>query len=345
MKSDLRRTEINLNHWYAVARSSEIRINQIVSVTLWGVDIAIYRDVDKQIYSLEDRCPHRNVRLSHGRLVNSSVECAYHGWRIDRHGSCVHVPYLLEQQKLPNCSIRTYPIREQCGFIWLFAGEPGLAERTACMKMPEWDHPNYVASVALINTRAHFSFLIDNLIDMYHGHLHAKYQAWSEAKLMTIKESDQRVEASYQAHSHMQVKSIFSPAQLFLPQLRKPRLVDLNVSYTYPHWSSSLATDFRLYCLLCPISMTHTKAYLIHFTSLESFTGLHRFPLRFRVLIKGLFFNSAKILLDRLIAQDVQMIEEEQRAYARHPERRIVELNPALLAVQRLITSQAGVSR
>jgi phenylpropionate dioxygenase-like ring-hydroxylating dioxygenase large terminal subunit len=289
---------------------------------------------------LEDRCPHRNVRLSHGRLVNAGLECAYHGWRFDNDGTCIHVPSLKDKQKLPNCKVRTYPIREQCGFIWLFPGEACQADQMACLAIPEWNHLNYVASVAMIDTRAHFSFLIDNLIDMYHGHLHAKYQAWSDASLITIKESDQQVDACYVARTHMQVKSILSPAQLFLPQLRKPRLVDLNVSYIYPHWSSSLGEDFRLYCLLCPISMSHTKAYLIHFTSLESFTGLHRFPRRLRALIKGLFFNSAKILLDRLIAQDVQMIEEEQRAYARHPERRIVELNPALLAVQRLITSQ-----
>ena len=341
MKSDLRRTKINRNHWYVVARCSEVRVNQIISASLWGVDVAIYRDSNNKVFSLEDRCPHRNVRLSHGRIVDASLECAYHGWRIDRQGRCIDVPYLQDRQKLPRCSVRTYPTREQCGFIWLFAGAPELAEHISCMEMPEWNHPNYVASVAKIDTKAHFSFLIDNLIDMYHGHLHAKYQAWSGANLMAIKETNQRVEASYQALTHMQVKSIFSPLQLLMPQLRKPRLVDLTVSYIYPHWSSSLASDFRLYCLLCPISLTHTRAYLIHFTSLESFSGLHQFPHRFRSLIKGLFFNSAKILLDRLIAQDVQMIEEEQRAYTRQPERKIVELNPALVAVQRLITAQA----
>lgn len=341
MKSDIRRAGINPNHWYAVAQSSEVSKQNILGVRLWGQPMAIFRDTSEQLQCLEDRCPHRNVQLSHGRLVGSSLECAYHGWRVDSSGACVAIPYLEENQKLPTCRIRSFPVREQQGLIWVFPGDPDLAGHVPCLEMPEWDDLNYVASVAEIDTQAHFSFLIENLIDMYHGHLHAQYQAWSNAHLIEIKQSDERLEVCYEAITHMRVQSIFSPAQLLLPQLRKAHPVDLTVRYLYPHWSSSLGSDFRLYCMLCPISATHTKAYLIHFTSLHSFNYLNMVPTRVRKWMKSLFFNSAKILLDRLIAQDVQMIEEEQRAFENQPTAGSVEFNRALIGVQRLILSQA----
>lgn len=215
MKSDIRRAGINPNHWYAVAQSSEVSKQNILGVRLWGQPMAIFRDTSEQLQCLEDRCPHRNVQLSHGRLVGSSLECAYHGWRVDSSGACVAIPYLEENQKLPTCRIRSFPVREQQGLIWVFPGDPDLAGHVPCLEMPEWDDLNYVASVAEIDTQAHFSFLIENLIDMYHGHLHAQYQAWSNAHLIEIKQSDERLEVCYEAITHMRVQSIFSPRPTF----------------------------------------------------------------------------------------------------------------------------------
>ena len=45
------------------------------------------------------------------------------------------------------------------------------------MGVPEWDHLNYIATVSIINCNAHYSYLIENLMDMYHGHLHQDLQA------------------------------------------------------------------------------------------------------------------------------------------------------------------------
>ncbi len=87
--------------------------------------------------------------------------------------------------------------------------------------------------------------------------------------------------------------------------------VPLDVSYIYPHWVSTLGKDFKIYCLLCSINETQTKAYLIHFTSLNAFWRLHKLPMWFRRFIKNSLFGAAQKLLDGLVIQDVQMIEEE----------------------------------
>jgi hypothetical protein len=42
----------------------------------------------------------------------------------------------------------------------------------------------------------------------------------------------------------------------------------------------------------------------------------------------------------RFLNQDIEMMESEQRAIDRDPQRRYVEINPAIIAVQRMILRQ-----
>jgi hypothetical protein len=187
--------------------------------------------------------------------------------------------------------------------------------------------------------------LIENLMDMYHGHLHQDWQAWTDAVLEDIQEDANRVDVHYQAQSYYKIDKIWSISQLFFPALRRLHPEPLDVSYVYPHWVSTLGKDFKIYCLLCPVNQTATRAYLIHFTSLNAFWRLHKLPVWFRRFVKDSLFSSAQKLLDGLVRQDVQMIEEEQQAYLNNPDRRSYELNRALVSVQRLIRNQADDER
>ncbi|GAB4209979.1 MAG: aromatic ring-hydroxylating dioxygenase subunit alpha [Coleofasciculaceae cyanobacterium] len=339
---DIRQLGINSNHWYVVARSTEVQ-TQPKAVTLWNQPIVLYRDDSSAIHALEDRCPHRQVKLSHGQVMGDRIECTYHGWQFESSGICAAVPYLAANQKLPNCKIRAYPVKEQDGFIWLFPGDVERLHDSSIQPMgvPEWEHLNYIATVSVIECKAHYSFLIENLMDMYHGHLHQDWQAWANPVLEDIQEDANRVDAHYQAQSYYKIDKIWSISQLFFPALRRLHPEPLDVSYIYPHWVSTLGNDFKIYCLFCPVSETATRAYLIHFTSLNAFWRLHKLPVWFRRFVKDSLFGSAQKLLDGLVRQDVQMIEEEQQAYLKNSERKGYELNRALVSVQRLIRSQA----
>ncbi|MBH8551921.1 aromatic ring-hydroxylating dioxygenase subunit alpha [Nostocaceae cyanobacterium CENA357] len=338
---DIRQLGINPNHWYVVARSDEVT-NKPLGVTIWQQAIALYRDSQGQIHALEDRCPHRQVKLSHGQAIADELKCAYHGWRFNSEGKCTTVPYLAANQKLPNCKIRHYPVIEQDGFIWLFPGN--VEPSTEPLGLPEWEHLNYIATVAIIKCNAHYSYLIENLMDMYHGHLHQDLQAWAEATLQDIDEDANRVDAHYQAQSYYKIDKIWSISQLFFPALRRLHPEPLDVSYIYPHWVSTLGKDFKIYCLLCPVNEIQTKAYLIHFTSLNAFWRLHKLPIWFRRFVKDSLFGAAQKLLDGLVVQDVQMIEEEQQAYLQNSQTRNYEFNRALVNVQRLMKNQVDNS-
>lgn len=336
----LRLSDIDPNCWYVVASDREVT-RQPLGVELWGRSIVLYRDTQGRVQAMEDCCPHRLVKLSDGRVVGDRIECMYHGWQFDGDGACVDVPYLSEQQKLPTCRIRTYPVRELDGFIWLWPGDVAAGQTLPePMGLPEWEHLNYIASMTTIDYRGHFSFLIENLMDMYHGHLHQDYQAWASAKLEQLTETPERVDALYEAQSYYRIDKIWSVAQLFIPAMRKLHPEPLLVSYVYPHWASSLGQDFKIYCLFCPVSPTRTRAYLVHFTSLQAFWRLHKLPVGFRRWVKDRMFNAARKLLEGLVEQDVLMMEQEQRSFEADPDRKGPELNQTIAAVQRLIRSR-----
>jgi phenylpropionate dioxygenase-like ring-hydroxylating dioxygenase large terminal subunit len=339
-KTHIRELGINFDRWYAVARSTEVQ-NQPLAVTIWKRAIVLFRDSAGTINALEDRCPHRQVKLSHGKIKGDLIECAYHGWRFNPQGECAEIDYLAENQKLPNCQIKSYPVKEQNGFIWLFPGDATKAQAIDLLDLFEWEHLNYIATVSVINCQAHYSFLIDNLMDMYHGHLHEDLQAWANPVLDTLEIDEERVTARYQAQSYYKIDKIWSISQLFFKSLRQLHPEPLEVSYIYPNWASTLGNDFKIYCLVCPVSETQTKAYLIHFTSLNAFWRLHKLPVWFRQFIKDSCFGAAQKLLDGLVRQDVLMIEEEQQAFLQNSERKSYELNRALASVQKLMRSQA----
>ncbi|MGB3536177.1 MAG: aromatic ring-hydroxylating dioxygenase subunit alpha [Microcoleaceae cyanobacterium] len=337
---EIRQQGINPNHWYVIARSDEVK-NRPLGVKLWNQNIVLFRDSQGIIQALEDRCPHRHVKLSHGKVIDNTLECVYHGWQFQPNGLCVKVPYLASNQKLPSCQLRCYPVKEIDGFIWLFPGDSDLAPQIQPLAIPEWEHLNYIATVSTIHCQAHYSFLIENLMDMYHGHLHQSWQAWTDAKLEAIQVNESKIDAIYQAKSYYKIDKIWSISQLFFPQLRKLHPEKLTVSYIYPHWYSTLGEDFKIYCLFCPISLTETKAYLIHFTSLNAFWRLHKLPISFRKFVKNSLFGSAKKLLDGLVKQDIQMIEEEQQAYENNTQIKSYELNSAVIKIQKFIHQQA----
>ena len=337
----LRQLGINLNHWYAVAQSGELSTEPL-AVTLWHQPIVLYRDRAGRPIAVEDRCPHRQVKLSEGTVAGDNITCAYHGWQFAPDGTCAHVPYLEPQQKLPTCALRRYPIKEQDGFIWLFPGEAALAVQVAPLGVPEWEHLNFIGSLTTIDVQAHYSFLIENLMDMYHGHLHGGAQVWANPVLAGLEADQSRVHAHYDAESYYRIDKIWSASQLLFPALRQLHPEPLDVYYYYPHWMSTLGDDFKIYCLFCPVSETHTRAYLLHFTSLGRFPRLHKTPLAVRQFVKRTFTNSASFVLRRLVREDVLMLEQEQQAFEKNPTYRGPELNRALTAVQQLIRQQAG---
>jgi len=74
------------NHWHPILSGKELKQDP-AAVRLHGTDIVLFRTAYGDIGALEDRCPHRRMKLSLGKVVNDRLQCAYHGWTYDCRGA------------------------------------------------------------------------------------------------------------------------------------------------------------------------------------------------------------------------------------------------------------------
>src|SRR5689334_10769790 len=47
-----------------------------------GIDVAVFRNDQDQVFALLDRCPHKGGPLSQGIVFGTSVACPLHNWTI-----------------------------------------------------------------------------------------------------------------------------------------------------------------------------------------------------------------------------------------------------------------------
>jgi phenylpropionate dioxygenase-like ring-hydroxylating dioxygenase large terminal subunit len=113
--------------WFIAARSDELRAVGPIARAVNGTPLVLYRDAARRVVAMEDRCPHKNVALSLGRVCGDTLQCRYHGWRFDPAGAVVDVPCHAPAERLPACRVPTFRAVEQDDWIWVHVGEPEIA--------------------------------------------------------------------------------------------------------------------------------------------------------------------------------------------------------------------------
>src|SRR5688572_20548667 len=86
---DIRKTGINPNYWFPVARSRDVKRGKLHAVSFAGEPIVLLRRSSGEVFALEDRCAHRQVPLHIGVVEDDCIKCAYHGWKYNETGKCV----------------------------------------------------------------------------------------------------------------------------------------------------------------------------------------------------------------------------------------------------------------
>ena len=161
------------NAWYQAAWSNEIGDTPFAR-TLLNEEIVLFRDAGGCVYALEDRCCHRATPLRLGEVVPEGLRCGYHGLTFGGDGMCVGIP---GQAKIPKqARVRSYPVVERQEFVWIWMGDPGLADESAIVDYP-WndDHANWPHKHGMYHIKCNYMLLIDNLMDLTHiPYIHRK---------------------------------------------------------------------------------------------------------------------------------------------------------------------------
>ena len=155
------------NCWYVACMSGELADGPL-GRTLLDEKLVIFRGEDGAAGVLQDRCPHRFVRLSSGKVAGNAIECPYHGLRFDAAGQCVHQPF--EQgDPAPHNRVRSWSVVEKGGFVWLWAGEADLADPALIpASMAILDDPELKTVYGYLRIAGNYQLVTDNLLDLSH---------------------------------------------------------------------------------------------------------------------------------------------------------------------------------
>lgn len=192
---DLRRTGAHPDHWYPVAWSRELKPGRALGRAFAGAPIVVCRSKSGVLFALEDRCAHRQVPLSLGVIEGETIKCGYHGWRYSASGSCVDVPYL-GRERLPN-GVRSYPAYEIDGLIFVFPGDPALADARKPPALGSSADARYKTRELDRDVAAHYSFMHENLFDMNHQFLHRRNMGTIKATCLGRRSGPDWAEVDY----------------------------------------------------------------------------------------------------------------------------------------------------
>jgi len=154
------------NAWYVAAWDHELG-REPIAVTMLEESIVLYRRSDGNPTALENACPHRKLPLSMGRVRGDEIECGYHGLTFDRTGACTRAPCV---ERLPShARVRSYPVEERYGLIWVWMGEPEKADPATIFQVEHWGDPTWGLNAGdSMAIDCNYLYVTDNLLDPSH---------------------------------------------------------------------------------------------------------------------------------------------------------------------------------
>lgn len=154
------------NSWYVCATADEIAPGKLLSRMILNEPIVMYRKADGEVVAMEDRCCHRRYPLSKGLLEGDDLRCGYHGFLFEPSGKCIDIP---GQDSIPrNAKVRTYAIAEKYSWVWVWMGEPELADVANIPDYHWMGDPEWRGKSALFAVNSDYRLIIQNLLDLSH---------------------------------------------------------------------------------------------------------------------------------------------------------------------------------
>ncbi|MDG3442524.1 aromatic ring-hydroxylating dioxygenase subunit alpha [Nitrospirillum amazonense] len=313
------------NAWYAAAWDHEVG-RALFPRTICGTQLVFYRQLDRTPVALADACWHRLVPLSKGRLVGDGVRCGYHGLEYAANGRCTHMP---SQETLnPAACVRSYPVVERHRFLWVWMGDPALAD-PALVPDLHWNHdPEWAGDGRMMTVKCDYRLVLDNLMDLTHEtFVHGSSignDAVAEAPFQ-VTHTDKTATVTRWMHG-------IDPPPFWAAQLGKPGKVD--------RWQ---IINFEAPCTIAidvGVAPAGTGApegdrsqgvngYVLNTITPEADGSCHYFWAFCRNYRLGeqRLTHELREGVHRIFGEDEEVLEAQQRAIESHPDRRFYNLN------------------
>lgn len=155
------------NAWYVGAWAYEVTDGLMVRRML-NEDICMFRDPEGGVHAVHNTCPHRFAPLHKGKLIDGTVECPYHGLRFGADGVCVRNPHG-DGQIPKRARLRVYPAIEKYKMVWVWMGDPALADENAIPEFSFMNDSSYVIVKDVLTGNGNYQLFTDNILDIGHA--------------------------------------------------------------------------------------------------------------------------------------------------------------------------------
>lgn len=144
--------------WFPLFNSKELRSKPLAK-TLLGFKLVFVR-IDNEVICFEDRCPHRNVPLSKGSIVNNQLRCNYHGWSFNSVGELKNIPGCKNCNK--NIKLQAIATKEIDSLVWVrLEGDKEFNNYFSSSEA-------YSSTTSFKHLKADFVHSIENFLDPTH---------------------------------------------------------------------------------------------------------------------------------------------------------------------------------
>ena len=161
-----------INFWYVACESSELTFGakRPLKAMMLGHNFALWRDTNGEVKCVSDTCSHRGGALGDGRVRGDCIECPYHGWTFNGDGSCVRLPSLGPDAKIPaRTRVDAYPVEEKYGLVHVFLGDLPASKRPPIIDMPEYDDPDWHFLPLKMDWNIDYKRSVENTMDPAHN--------------------------------------------------------------------------------------------------------------------------------------------------------------------------------
>lgn len=249
------------HQWYVVLTSKEVR-RKPVGVTRFGEKMVFWRDEAGHVSCLLDRCPHRGVELSKGKVVGDHLQCPFHGFEYDTSGLAMLIPANGRNGRLPKAlRVAGYPTHEAHGFIWIWWGEDPPADLAPPKFFDDLD-ANFTSATIQQRWDTHYSRVIENQLDVMHlPFLHHNTIGKGNRTVVDgpglewVGDDEFRI---YVFNRHDDGTQPLKPNQV-----RVPPANGIRIDFIFPNlWQNRLGEDVRIVAAFVPVDSGFTLLYL-----------------------------------------------------------------------------------
>jgi 5,5'-dehydrodivanillate O-demethylase len=295
--------ELLRRYWHPVAIAADLTPDSPTKfVRILGEDLVLFVTPKGEAGLLHDRCAHRGVSLSYGRVEERGIACAYHGWLYDTLGNCLATPTEPADSKFClTVKQKAYPVKKLAGLYWAYLGPrpaPEIPKYDVWARTDGWHWLR-----ALPQLDCNWLQAMENSVDT--AHLHILHQ-----ELVT---DGFKVESTTRGTidnlAHYEVKE-------FDHGLLKQRVFKDGKIEEHPLLFPTVLRQANRTQIRVPIDDTHTWIVYVHFVpdAAEPRPNKDEVPVNYRKPFKnplGARHPFAKFRLDEVDAQDFMAWETQ----------------------------------